>query len=87
MSHTPGPWRISSGFEIVAADNRLVAAVHTNSRMDSREESANRRLIAAAPELLAMLKEFAPKTSLVLSDSKGQRVLDLIAKVEGTTTP
>ena len=56
MSHTPGPWKASefigdAGIEIVA-DGQCIARAYPLLQRD-----ANARLIAAAPELLAALKE------------------------------
>jgi hypothetical protein len=69
---SPGPWRVL-GHEILAANNGIVALVNPRP-----EKSADRRLIAAAPELLAALK-------LWLSSGLGTNPehLALIARVEG----
>lgn len=61
-THTPGPW--SSGghdgkrCELVASEWGTVAAVWPIGASD--QETANARLIAAAPELLAMLEKLVP---------------------------
>lgn len=58
--HTPGPWVVDHSFDILAEGTYeqggwRVAEVR---KFDEREEShANARLIAAAPELLAALRE------------------------------
>lgn len=60
--HTPGPWHVSdSGFEVrcsdkVGAFNITVAACYAPV-LPEVERKANARLIAAAPELLATLKQ------------------------------
>jgi hypothetical protein len=52
--HTPGPWRTDGdGIRtlIRGADMTIVAVRH---RLDAKTHSANAKLIAAAPELLAV---------------------------------
>lgn len=63
MEHTPGPWtnhgRISQPglpHSAVAAKT-LIARVYSEAFGDEAQEAANARLIAAAPELLAVLVE------------------------------
>jgi len=54
--HTPGPWAVNDGQEVVADDGagtRLLCRCHAGHY---EERSANARLIAAAPDLLAALK-------------------------------
>ena len=64
-SHSPGPWKIWSDAwdiqvrgqaDVRTADGRLVAAVSSRNDTNDRECEANARLIAAAPELLEMLR-------------------------------
>lgn len=57
--HTPAPWkvikeveRLPNSKEIQTLDGKVIAEVFT----DVAESAANARLIAAAPELLAALK-------------------------------
>jgi hypothetical protein len=66
-AHTPGPWTVDNGVNIIRNGTQptglfQVASCHdfTTRQIDgSREErEANARLIAAAPELLAQCKEF-----------------------------
>jgi hypothetical protein len=76
MNHTPGPWKISHGGTIeddgfsIVTDN--AAARHIKviteswpysivDRQHREELSANARLIAAAPELLAALESYVGK--------------------------
>lgn len=60
--HTPGPWDYGEdrlGRKRVFAQNReIVRALsrHGNRTLSKTERDANANLIAAAPELLAMLK-------------------------------
>ncbi len=66
---TPGPWSGREG--ISAADGKLVCSLHgvgidesegSETRGRSREEwNANSRLIAAAPEMLELLKRLLDK--------------------------
>ena len=69
--HTPGPWRIHSGYLIRAerpgADVAVpIAELRTPFRAglpaedSTTDEAANARLIAAAPDLLSAC-EFAPR--------------------------
>lgn len=59
-SHTPGPWKFTTHFEVVMDDGDvqpLVAAVNASDASVSHERAtADGRLIAAAPELLAALE-------------------------------
>ena len=52
-SHTPGPWVLDSKVVLARGGTHAVAVVHGTD--DHRENLANGRLIAAAPELLAAL--------------------------------
>lgn len=56
-SHTPGPWKLKRSGAISDADGELVATTGYRVRVGSDEDDANARLIAAAPELLALLTE------------------------------
>lgn len=53
--HTPGPWRTEEQWHgtAIKADKRTVART---SPWSNREEQANARLIAAAPDLLAAVE-------------------------------
>ena len=68
MSHTPGPWEASfenpvtdikaTGFlEVIDDANGTLAFVNCESMPPSKEDLANARLIASAPDLLEALKE------------------------------
>lgn len=59
--HTPGPWRISwgrNGTYPLAVDNGSANVVTSFGRPSNPEARANAHLIAAAPELLDVLKTF-----------------------------
>ena len=90
-SHTPGPWALLTDFSVWApSENALVCACHSGDRRlrDTREihqeeAHANARLIAAAPDLLALAKRMLAAwegsgPGIVLDDIRA-----LIAKAEG----
>ena len=53
--HTPGPWRVVKDWDV--SGHAYTVANGAASVLDDDESSANARLIAASPELLAALKE------------------------------
>lgn len=60
QAHTPGPWHVVgevdamySNIQVLAEDNAFIVRVNSSNHSNK----ANARLIAAAPELLASLKE------------------------------
>jgi hypothetical protein len=56
MKHTPGPWGVH-GSHIYAPDGAIIAQVHNpGSKEQDYPLVANARLIAADPDLLAMMK-------------------------------
>ncbi len=94
-THTPGPWKAcergayrdfdgASRVINTADDSVRVAAVHHEG---SPEDEANTRLIAAAPELLEVLKAIAGNvaaTVVVLTRDEMEKIRNVIAKAEGT---
>lgn len=60
--HTPGPWRHHG--ELINSDSREIAVI---PEFSSKQDSANARLIAAAPELLEAL-EYILSVSLAVPD-------------------
>jgi hypothetical protein len=52
-NHTPGPWRVHAGYEIIAGDCFHIAFAKANFPEHMQTQLANAKLIAAAPELLA----------------------------------
>ena len=77
--HTPGPWMAASkassivGLPVVAKTGRSIASVtffNLGERFDHHEQEsyANARLIAAAPGMLAALKEAADFMSDIARD-------------------
>ena len=57
MSHTPGPWFYDESSRTHITINALSVSVASVPYCDA-EGRADARLIAAAPDLLAMLQEF-----------------------------
>lgn len=59
--HTPGPWEMSydkgSGRDIIASPDPLPICTVKVSWVGREQYQANARLIAAAPDLLAVLQE------------------------------
>jgi hypothetical protein len=60
MSHTPGPWEIhhygDNEGDIHGSDGTLVCMMREGDTAPDQDWSADARLIAAAPELLAAMK-------------------------------
>jgi hypothetical protein len=67
--HTPGPWNVT-GLYVRERDGGLIASILDlwhGQRTPKAKKNANARLISAAPDLLAALKELlwaASRTSL-----------------------
>jgi hypothetical protein len=64
MSHTPGPWVIDEflpehGIYKIRGKDDVLCLIHSVSETDDpdSESTANARLIASAPELLAALRD------------------------------
>jgi hypothetical protein len=95
MGHTPGPWTLhgwaDNDYEITAAlDTVCNVPGFDDDTVDADRAEANARLIAAAPELLAALREIADECNRRLrkgEDSGDRLTLQLckaaIAKAEG----
>lgn len=91
MTYTPGPWQAVrddchfGSLSTVIAGNMIVQVGGSKSSVEEME--ANARLIAAAPDLLAALKEaFAAPERLYKSEAFMNRVAGVIAKAEGRET-
>ena len=81
--HTPGPWKIFpfDGTQIIInSSDDLVAVVYAYDRK-KEEGQANARLIAAAPDLLAVCKEAEHKRRVGTEIYK--MLVAAIAKAEG----
>lgn len=63
MNHTPGPWKYDDEWALIVGPNdEEICAIHAaqssgERRVNRNKAQANGRLIAAAPELLAALKD------------------------------
>jgi hypothetical protein len=81
--HTPGPWRRSGANTVHGADC-IVAFVGTSDeevrRVGGERQSADARLIAAAPDLLAALEDLLPYLEDCRMDKKARAA---IAKARG----
>ena len=55
MKHTPGPWIYEDG-DVLGGPGGIACVVPLNSANGMEEGKSNAHLIAAAPELLAVLK-------------------------------
>lgn len=54
--HTPGPWRMTAA-KVMAGNGRAICLIENRKLHEGfQESSANARLIAAAPDLLAALQ-------------------------------
>lgn len=64
IHHTPGPWR-QTGVNVRAGDALICWATnhHANAETPEPEKLANARLIAAAPDLLAVLQQIVEDTN------------------------
>ena len=60
MTHTPGPWEVIGGTVIHAEIEEIIIATvpEENAVLRFNETRANARLIAAAPEMYALLNEW-----------------------------
>ncbi len=86
MSHTPGPWTVNTGWSQGTGDCYTINEAPGFAFDDKGEIPANARLIAAAPELLAVLKYIAEKRIELQFDTGSplmRRVYTAIAKAEG----
>ena len=94
--HTPGPWivtgsRKKSNFdewvriEVCAKGPKTVCEFHADPEKpeDCAEMAANARLIAAAPELLDIVKDLADRDTFYLGEKLAAKVYAALAKAEG----
>lgn len=91
MGHTPGPWMLN-GWDVVQRDctdkfPALAAILIGDGNLCMEEINANASLIAAAPELLAALKEARDYLAEFFEEGREHRVVvaadAAIAKAEG----
>jgi hypothetical protein len=91
IPHTPGPWIVGPLFEIralpIGRKARIVAQALMGAGITFEERAANAHLIAAAPDLLAALKNLVRKIERDnLSTTAGMgtaKARTAIAKAEG----
>ncbi len=93
-AHTPGPWELDEGDDgdnfTIRADGefvtRLTKSRYTDDRRDP-EAYANAALIAAAPELLAALREFLADHETMVQSFRNEAICEAgraaIARAEG----
>lgn len=83
--HTPGPWNFQNATpdECAAVETRAkpYATIAVMHHGDPMESSANARLIAAAPELLAALENL--RDNFDYPPAAYQIIVDAIAKATG----
>ena len=88
--HTPGPWtfhanRNANNYHIRAGDDWPIAILHNGESLGSTQE-ANLRLMVAAPELLAALKDLyqiAVAEGVVGDNTTLEAAAAAISKAEG----
>lgn len=84
--HSPGPWHID-GYRVIDRNYNDVVALGPGAGRFGTTDDANSRLIAAAPEMLALLRECLDVVRLAdgVSDREGLEVslMDLIARIDG----
>ena len=68
-SYTPGPWRCDS-YKFV---RQVDAPQHVICRLPTQYNSANQRLIAAAPDMLAALRRAALALAFAAESSKAMQ--------------
>jgi hypothetical protein len=95
--HTPGPWRVildtvrDGDISVLSDGLQAVALIDCREHPDDTEDVpreaalANARLIAASPELLAVVKEYLEWGAMTGSDRDlfDERFRAAIAKAEG----
>ena len=85
--HTPGPWNVVEHDYIVSKENRdygrIIARILKIDISDPAEE-ANAHLIAAAPEMFALLEEIESKR-IYLGAKLTKKITKLLDKADGTT--
>jgi len=88
MSHTPGPWIADDSAElcVTTEEGLVIADVACPEEHDWREDMANARLIAEAPNMLDALRQVLAWRGLDgdgISDPVRQHVIGVIAKATG----
>ena len=90
MTHTPGPWKVWAYWQVGPEDSlpgdTVVAHCHEDAHRGRgiEEVSANARLIAAAPDLLELIKLYVRYTERECWNVPFRKAcLSAIAKSEG----
>ena len=89
LQHTPGPWSHTSRCDIIGNGATIAVVRAAASSITIAEDSANARLIAAAPELLAELEELCEVLNSGIicriepDSAKAAKIRAAIAKAKG----
>jgi len=103
IKHTPGPWHVGAGNgegSVFAQENTGYARLRLDKGIttlypicnvtrgwNDGEDAANARLIAAAPDMHALLRDVValldnPDADQFSADAVERRILDILSKVE-----
>lgn len=83
MKHTPGPWEaVGTGVyaETPNGSREIIFSRHNTRSAEEPERRANARLIAAAPELYAALREMAFYFEVPLKSPLAARLQDRVLR-------
>lgn len=91
--HSPGPWHVSKKGLIVDDNGKIILSIGITNVTGQGELAANKHLIAAAPELLRVLKILETEFAIIVDSKKSTswhgKMMDLITesvtKAEGET--
>jgi hypothetical protein len=92
--HTPGPWEIQSlgvthnGYEwptfaVRSPRNICLAVIGDVDRASAPDNTANARLIAAAPEMLELIQSLVNFTALEEGSHHLQAMRDFLTRLKG----
>lgn len=84
QQHTPGPWDVTpSGYHVYDEHGNVTADCAQPDIGSLEERKANARLIAAAPELLAMVERLTDARENITRAETYRDARALIARVRG----
>jgi hypothetical protein len=94
IKHTPGPWVIdgsvnAENLDVINSEGRIAMIDDSRSTgWNVPTINANARLIAAAPDMYALLRDVValldnPDADQFDADKVERRILDILSKVEG----